>query len=201
MKKQEENQILKLIKDPPHIKGLVLTGGKSTRMGTDKSQLKYHGKPQKEYAKNLLENLGIATFYSVANGSERPNEIPDIIPNFGPFGGVLSAFSKDPNTAWFALAVDLPFVNMELLQQLWKQRNTSKVATAVRGKNKKYPEPLIAIYEPAIWPVLQQSFKDHNVSLVNILINSEVEIVEVEDDLIQNMNTLDAYVRAKKNFI
>ena len=66
MKKQEVNQILKLIKDPQHIKGLVLTGGKSTRMGSDKAQLKYHGKPQKEHVKNLLENLGIATYYSVA---------------------------------------------------------------------------------------------------------------------------------------
>ena len=44
------NHICKLISETvPTIKGLVLTGGKSTRMGTDKSELNYHGKPQKEW--------------------------------------------------------------------------------------------------------------------------------------------------------
>ena len=74
-------------------------------MGSDKAQLIYHGKPQKEHVKNLLENLGIATYYSVAKGSEQPDEIPDKLPNLGPLGGVFSAFSKDPNSAWFVLAV------------------------------------------------------------------------------------------------
>jgi molybdopterin-guanine dinucleotide biosynthesis protein A len=198
LKKQEVNQILKLIKDLQHIKGLVLTGGKSTRMGSDKAQLIYHGKPQKEHVKNLLENLGIATYYSVAKGSEQTNEIPDKLPNLGPLGGVFSAFTKDPNSAWFVLAVDLPFVNTELLEQLWAQRNMRKLATVVRGKHKKYPEPLIAIYEPAIWPVLQQSVQNQKRSLVKILMNSEVEIVEVADELIQNINTPDGYARAKK---
>ena len=49
----------------PNSKGLVLTGGKSTRMGTDKSELNYHGKPQKEFIKKLLEQEGLKTYYSV----------------------------------------------------------------------------------------------------------------------------------------
>jgi hypothetical protein len=47
------------------IKGLVLVGGKSTRMGQDKSELNYHGKPQKEFVKELLENNHLETCYSV----------------------------------------------------------------------------------------------------------------------------------------
>ena len=54
-----------------------MVGGKSTRMGQDKSELDYFGKPQKEVAKELLENNNLETFYSVQNSSENENEISD----------------------------------------------------------------------------------------------------------------------------
>jgi Cdc6-like AAA superfamily ATPase len=44
------------------VKGLVLVGGKSTRMGEDKSKLNYFGKPQKEVAKEVLENSHLETY-------------------------------------------------------------------------------------------------------------------------------------------
>ncbi|MDD7915167.1 NTP transferase domain-containing protein [Polaribacter ponticola] len=66
------NHINKLIQEKTAtVKGLVLVGGKSTRMGQDKSQLNYYGKPQKEYVKELLENNNLDTFYSVQNSSEK----------------------------------------------------------------------------------------------------------------------------------
>lgn len=94
----------------PALKGLVLTGGKSTRMGQDKSQLYYYNKPQKDVAKQLLENEGIETYFSVQQSSGHENEIHDTFLNLGPFGGICSAFQKDPNAAWIVLATDLPFV-------------------------------------------------------------------------------------------
>ncbi|MGB1043372.1 MAG: NTP transferase domain-containing protein, partial [Tenacibaculum sp.] len=80
------NHIENLIKETiVPVKGLVLVGGKSTRMGTDKSELNYFGKPQKEVAKELLEQNGFKTFYSVQNDSRKPDEIHDAFLNLGPF--------------------------------------------------------------------------------------------------------------------
>ena len=45
--------------------GLVLSGGKSTRMGTDKGLITYHGIPQREYIYKLLEEVCDATFLSI----------------------------------------------------------------------------------------------------------------------------------------
>lgn len=227
-----------VVKTIPPIKGLVLTGGRSTRMGRDKSQLNYHGKPQKEYVKGLLEKEGIETFYSIREFSKTPvaevlnepqiidkssardkdfqdccpsdftdinleamsapDEIPDTFFNLGPFGGICSAFRKDPNSAWFVLATDLPFVNQELIQLLLSKRNSSKVATAVIGKSKKFPEPLITIYEPKAYPMLLQYLAQGYSCPRKMIINSDVEIVEVADELIQNINTPEQYEGAKK---
>ncbi len=181
-----------------NVKGLILIGGKSSRMKKDKSLLDFHGKPQKEFAKELLEKQGLETYFSVANNSENPIEIPDTFLNLGSFGGICSAFQKDPNSAWFVLATDLPFVNNELIKLLLNRRNPSKVATAIKGKNKEFVEPLITIYEPKAYPILLQYLGQGYSCPRKMLINNDVEIVEVDDDLIRNINTPEEFEAAKK---
>jgi molybdopterin-guanine dinucleotide biosynthesis protein A len=187
------------------IKGLVLVGGKSTRMGTDKSELNYFGKPQKEVAKELLEHNNLETFYAVkdlsTSGKETigpAQEICDKFLNLGPFGGICSAFQKDPNAAWFVLATDLPFVNDTVVKLLLKHRNPSKAATAIKGKGNQFAEPLITIYEPKAYPILLQYLAQGYSCPRKMLINSEVEIVEIETSLIRNINTPEAFEDAKK---
>ena len=193
------NHIENLIKETiATVKGLVLVGGKSTRMGTDKSELDYYGKPQKEFIKDLLENNGFETFYSVHNNSGKHDEIHDTFLNLGPFGGICSAFQKNPNSAWLVLATDVPFVNKELIQLLKEKRNPSKVATAIKGKNKDFPEPLITIYEPKAYTKLLQYLAQGYSCPRKMLINSDVEIVEVDDALIRNINTPEEFEKAKK---
>ena len=180
------------------VKGLVLVGGKSTRMGQDKSKLNYFGKPQKEVAREVLESSNLETYYGVQNGSENRQEISDTFLNLGPFGAICSAFQKDPNAAWFVLATDVPFVNEAIIQLLLKHRNPSKVATAIKGKGKEFVEPLITIYEPKAYPILLQYLAQGYSCPRKMLINSAVEIVEIEDDFIRNINTPEAFEEAKK---
>ncbi|WP_439128726.1 NTP transferase domain-containing protein [Polaribacter sp.] len=212
---QIANHINNLIQEKiAPIKGLVLVGGKSTRMGQDKSELDYFGKPQKEVAKELLENNNLETFYSVrafdcaqgdnkksnviSSAVEKSQEIPDTFYNLGPFGGICSAFQKDPNSAWFVLATDVPFVNDKVIQSLLKHRNPSKVATAIKGKNKEFVEPLITIYEPKAYPILLQYLAQGYSCPRKMLINSDVEIVEIDDNFIRNVNTPEEFELAKK---
>jgi molybdopterin-guanine dinucleotide biosynthesis protein A len=184
-------------------------------MGRDKSELNYYGKPQKQIVKELLENNNFETFYSVrsfdcaqddnlntnviSSAVEKSrNEISDKFLNLGPFGGICSAFQKDPNSAWLVLATDLPFVNDEVIQQLLKYRNPSKVATAIKGKDKEFVEPLITIYEPKAYPILLQYLAQGYSCPRKMLINSDVEIVEIDDSFIRNVNTPEEFEIAKK---
>lgn len=180
------------------VKGLVLIGGKSTRMGRNKSELVYYKKPQKEHVKELLESCSLKTFYSVQASSEKEDEIHDTFLNLGPFGGICSAFQKDPNSAWFVIATDVPFVNNELIQLLLQKRNPSKIATTVKGKNKEFPEPLITIYEPKAYGKLLAYLSQGYSCPRKMLINSDVEIIEVDDNLIRNINTPEDYKEATK---
>ena len=145
----------------------------------------------------MLENHNLQTYYSVQNDAGNKNEIHDTFLNLGPFGGICSAFQKDPNTAWLVLATDVPFVNNKLIQLLLSKRNPSKIATAIKGKGKEFVEPLITIYEPKAYPILLQYLAQGYSCPRKMLINSDVEIVEVDDALIRNINTPEEFRAAK----
>ena len=113
----------------PEVKGLVLAGGKSTRMGTDKGLLEYHGKSQRLYSRELLENVNLKTFLSVRKEQQvdDPQIIEDVFLGLGPFGAICSAFQNDPNSAWLTLATDLPYVDEKLIRNLLDERDPSKL--------------------------------------------------------------------------
>ena len=182
------------------VQGVVLAGGKSTRMGKDKTTLAYHGKSQIAHTVALLEANLLKTFVSVGIGQELENfeTIQDKFVDLGSFGAVCSAFQHNPNKAWLVLATDLPFVDDALIKQLLKHRNPSKVATAIKGKSKQFVEPLIAIYEPKAYPVLLSYLAQGYSCPRKVLINSDVEIIEVDDNLIRNINTPEEYKEAYK---
>ncbi len=184
------------------INSLILIGGKSTRMGTDKSMLDYHGKPHREFLKDILGDFILKNdiFYSLRDVSQIKNTqiITDKFTDLGPFGGICSAFMYNPNKAWLVVATDLPFINKYLIQKLIYKRNPSKIATAFIGKNKDFPEPLITIWEPKAYPVLLQQLSRGELSLIKTLKNNEIELIEVDNSLIKNVNTKEEYEKIKK---
>ena len=182
------------------IQGLVLAGGKSIRMGLDKGKLNFYGKNQRDVAIELLEKHHLKTFLSVREEQETgiKNKITDKYIGLGPFGAICSAFQENPDVAWLVIATDLPFVNDEVIQKLLQRRNPSKAATSIKGKDKQFPEPLIAIWEPKSYTLLLNYLAQGYSCPRKVLINSDVEIVEVDDKLIRNINTPEDFKAAYK---
>jgi molybdopterin-guanine dinucleotide biosynthesis protein A len=182
------------------VQGVVLAGGKSSRMGKDKTILNYHGKSQLEHTVKLLEDNLLTTYVSVGTNQQLENfkTIQDKFVDLGSFGAVCSAFQHNPNKAWLVLATDVPFVDDKLIKLLLKHRNPQKIATAIKGKSKQFVEPLIAIYEPKAYPVLLSYLAQGYSCPRKVLINSDVEIVEVDDNFIRNINTPEEYKEAHK---
>lgn len=200
------NHIENLIQEKiASVNGLILIGGKSKRMGTDKSNLDYHGKPQREY---LLDVLGDSItenniFYSVRDENQLANEtqiITDKFLDLGPFSGICSAFMHNPNKAWLVVATDLPFISKEIINLLLSKRNPSKIATTFKGKSKNFPEPLITIWEPKAYPILLNYLAQGYSCPRKVLINNDVEIVEISDEIIQNVNTKEDLIKLNSKF-
>ncbi len=194
------DEIAKVVKESfsltPVVKGLVLTGGKSSRMGQDKGAIAYYGKPQREHVADMLSDLCAEVHLSV----QKPNQVksdydllPDAFLDLGPLGGILSAFRQDPNAAWMAVATDIPLLDTQTLNRLITERDTSKLATCFLNEETKFPEPLITLWEPRAYPQLLQFLALGYSCPRKVLINNEVNILSVPQHLLKNVNTPEEY--------
>ncbi|MES2795933.1 MAG: NTP transferase domain-containing protein [Bacteroidota bacterium] len=186
----------------PPLFGLVLSGGKSSRMGMDKGTLRYHNQlPQIQHCFNLLQKYcGENVYLSVSNEQYQDLNLPIIKDSFleiGPTGGILSALKQHPNAAWLVVACDMPFINENTLKKLVANRNSSKIATAFQSPNEEFPEPLITIWEPRAYPKLLTMLAYGYDCPRKTLINSDIELIKVDDPAeLQNINTKEEYERA-----
>ena len=183
--------------------GLVLSGGKSTRMGEDKGLITYHDLPQREHLYHLLNEVCEQTFLSIRKDQEKeiPNTFNTIIDKDdfrGPYNGLLSANIAHPEAAWLVLACDLPLMDKKALQELIAARNTEKIASAFADATNPLPEPLCAIWEPE---ALKQSIaylEAGNGSCPRkFLINADVNLVfPQQKEVLLNANSRAEYEEA-----
>jgi molybdopterin-guanine dinucleotide biosynthesis protein A len=183
----------------PTIHALVLAGGKSTRMGKDKGELAYHGKPQREHLAELLAPFSEKVYLSARPGQKLESAFPvleDTFTGLGPYGAILSAFREKPDAAWMVVACDLPLVDEVTLRQLVENRNGSKLATAFYNKATDFPDPLITLWEPRAYPVLLQFLSQGYSCPRKVLINSEIEMIHpIEEEALMNVNTPEDHER------
>ncbi|MEP0987573.1 NTP transferase domain-containing protein [Ekhidna sp.] len=182
--------------------GLVLMGGQSSRMGTDKSVLNYHGKPQVEYLFDLLQSKLSKAFVSVRKGQSvgfTEHVIEDSLDTNGPINGIISAMRAHPDKSWLVLAVDLPFVTELTIDQLIKNRDQTALGTSLATQETGLPEPLIAIWEAHARPVLEEFHIEQDMRCPRkFMMNHEVHLAHPQDDQeLYNANNPDEYEFAK----
>jgi len=135
--------------------GLVLAGGRSTRMHADKAALAYGARPQLAEAYELVARHVSRAYVSVRadqSGDALRAAYPQIIDGDtgqGPIAGIVAAQSRHPEAAWLVVACDLPQLDDTTLDDLVRQRDPGRLATAFSSAHDGLPEPLCAIYEPA----------------------------------------------------
>lgn len=176
--------------------GLVLAGGASTRMRTDKATLQYHGQTQLEWAYDLVSQVCAAMFVSVRpDQREEPirSRYPQIVDReigVGPLAGIHAALLAHPKAAWLVVACDLPFLTEAVLRRLLEQRDPSRVATAYRSAHDTLPEPLCAIWEPASSSLVAAQLASGKQCPRKLLINAACKLIELPDArALDNVNT------------
>lgn len=184
----------------PRVLGLVLAGGRSSRMKRDKAALQYGGRTQLERAAELLAPFVDEVFVSVrADQADDPvrARFPRIVDRpgrQGPIAGILAAQAERPDAAWLVLACDLPFLDGPTLAHLLANRDPARVATAYRSAHDGLPEPLCAVYEPAGRAAIEAFVATGRDCPRKFLINSDTRLLEQPNPrALDNVNTPEEY--------
>jgi molybdopterin-guanine dinucleotide biosynthesis protein A len=186
----------------PDIYGLILSGGRSTRMGTDKGTIVYHEMPQREFLFNILKKYCKKVFTSCHSEQNIPQELNPLEDQFeikGPMNGILSAFKKFPEKAWLIVAVDMPYADEVVFEQLMTNRNRKKVATCFYNEAEEFPEPLLTLWERKAFPLLLEFFLRGRVSPKDFLAENDVQLVIPQDPkILISINDKEEYLKFKK---
>lgn len=113
---------------------LILAGGRSTRMGVDKAQLRWLGRPLLDHLTHVLSAAG-ADAVHIAGRQPDGRGIADRWPDLGPLGGLASALPTIDDGVLLALPVDLPLLDAAALQPLL----AAPAAAAVRYAGEALP--------------------------------------------------------------
>ncbi len=194
---------------------VILAGGRSSRMGTDKSFLRLG---EREFINSIAaEALKLSSDVTITIGRKSPHEfsaaldrrvkiVEDDVDIGSPLGGMLTGFNHVHAEYAAVIACDLPMVRSSVVERLF---------TAARGHDAAVPiwdagdpmttEPLCAVYRvgPAR-EVIQNSLREGNracrrvvlaLSDVNFVPVSELKSRDPELTSLRNINTREQYAR------
>ena len=182
------------------ITGIILAGGRSSRMGTDKAFIKIGNKTLIENAIDLIKDycgeILISTNIHTGNSFPERRLIPDERQGLGPIGGIYSCLKRSGTEQNLVIAVDIPYINNGLIQFLLSNVADFELVIPVTGKGK--PEPLCAVYKKSILPYLEKMIAETDLKVQNLMKYCKTEKLNVSgeqkfyhDRLFHNVNTPD----------
>ncbi len=162
---------------------VVLAGGRSRRMGTDKALIEVDGVSLLERMVKTLERHFARVHISIDPSRPYPTAavpgIPDARPGAGPLEGVRAALDRLRAPALFA-AVDLPHVSRELVIALWREGTLP----GRRGAVPRWAgglEPAFAVYGPRLLDDLEALLARGPGGLREIADLPGVAVLDLED--------------------
>lgn len=166
--------------------GIILSGGKSSRMGKEKGLVDFQGKPLISHAIHTLAPLVDSIIIGANNEIDVYKKfgyriVEDEIKGVGPIGGLLSTLQHSSSERNFVISCDMPFLNSELLNFLFQSMHEFDVVLAMHDGDKI--EPLCGIYSKRIIPEIQTAIKNGKYKLLDLFKKVHFKSVMIHDAL------------------
>jgi molybdenum cofactor guanylyltransferase len=160
----------------------ILAGGRSRRMGRNKSFVSVQGKPMIEHILESLTPLNVPKIIITNSAYDyRQYHLPlfaDVIPDQGALGGIYTALYHSATPYALCVACDMPFLNIQVIQHILSLRETHD-AVAVCINNVWQPFP--AVYHKNLAPSLREAIDSRRLQMQKILNQMAIYPVVPED--------------------
>lgn len=182
--------------------GIILAGGRSTRMGRDKAAIVHpDGRTLARRCYDLLLEAGCGLIaISLRQGQEIPPDLADLESlrvvrdpegeSLGPMVGILTGMSLRPDADWLVVACDLPRLDFQTLSHLTGSVDPSDKFVAYRSEFDGLPEPLCTLYTRDSFQILKQAQADDFLCPRKVLIRNDCRLLDpVSPRALDNANT------------
>lgn len=181
------------------MKTYILSGGKSSRMGTDKGLVLLHQKPLVSYLIETLQNVG-QEIKIIAHEPGYLNfnlpVIQDYYPEKGPLGGIFTAL-RDAKSDCLIISVDTPFIRANQFMKMMEVHQENQLTLAF-SNTKMYP--LFGIYPHQIITQVEKSIQQNKLKLMDFLDGNSYQKVDFNFSMLEkmNINTFEELKKAEK---
>lgn len=183
---------------------IIIAGGKSSRMGSDKGLMLLNGKPLIGYIISALIPISSEIVISTNN----PNYeqfgfplIPDEHANIGPMGGLHAALKHSSTNQNIVVSCDTPFIATEILNKM----ATAGFDNCAFLDSEKQIHPLIGLYSKEVVNAIEFQISKENYKMMDLLelINCQLytpsnQLLAKYPNLTFNVNTPESFVEAEK---
>jgi molybdenum cofactor guanylyltransferase len=141
------------------VTGIILAGGRSERMGSDKGLMVWKGKPLVQYSIEALRPFCYHIIISTNNDKYAGFGFPllkDEYPNIGPMGGLHAGLKASKTEHNLFLSCDMPLINEEVIRLLLQ--NSENYQAVVPVVDKQF-FPVCSYYHSSVLPMLEQEIK------------------------------------------
>ena len=176
--------------DNSKVSAIILSGGKSSRMGTDKCDLVYGGKTLLNFQIDKIKNIGIKDV--IASGYRGKTCDAKVVPDNlmrGPLSGLFLGLKEIENDRAIVISVDVPLVNNEILNRIIEHSyKTDLDIVILRHKGKI--EPLIGVYKKVIADKVYEVINEENHCVMKLVeaSNHGYFDLDIEEDVFLNVN-------------
>jgi molybdopterin-guanine dinucleotide biosynthesis protein A len=180
---------------------IIMAGGRSKRMGQDKTMLEINGAPVIKYVFDQLrlhfDQILISSSNMAKHSFPGVKVVPDEVANKGPLMGIASALRISRNDINFVIACDIPEVDIGLVRRfIEKSRNFDAV---VPQTGPSQYEPLFAVYKKSTLAAIDESIISGNYKILDPLKKCKVHYVELSrTEQLRNLNTMNDYLQYVK---
>lgn len=177
------------------LSALILAGGRSRRMGSDKATLRIGAQTQLDRTAALLADFAADVFVSVrADQTREParaghRQLVDKIEDIGPLGGIHAALTESDDD-WLIVACDLPMLDAATLSVLTAAHSSEHAVSAFAGYGNGLPEPLCAIWTRAALPWVEAAIAAERYCPRKILLEAGIDLLPAPaSNTLDNANT------------
>ena len=160
------------------VTGVILAGGKSRRMGTDKALLSVGRDAMIERAVAELSKVCAGVLISGC-GEETGRRlglkvVPDLIEGMGPLSGIHAALLAAQSDKCLVVPCDMPFLSAELAEVMIRQSEGYDVAVPQHGD---YLQPLFAVYDHSCIQAIEEALRNNRHKVVDFYPRMRVNYV------------------------
>ena len=188
---------------PEKATAIIMAGGASRRMGTDKGMLSIKSRPIIERTCQRLA----ACFEQILISADQADKfaflgfevVPDKVPEQGPLMGIASALEASANEINFVIACDIPQIELGYVRRILFEATKGDADIIVPVNSDGRYEPLFAVYRKSALEAINKVLSSGRRKISDVFALCRVKKVELGGARLVNLNTMTEYEEFRKN--